>query len=186
MALAEFAKAVRGSPVGLRTERHVLLLHYTALYLLSADLRDRAGMAHSYLKKRFPHMERAQVVRFDALDLEVAWQRYTDFDGEAHPVLLETWAFRLGTFPPAMTHHRHAHYDAPVLHHKERMVGAEFSLRPEFARLSEREEEAALFQVPALARHRDTWAKLLRSRGYEIEGHELVAVQGARPRRRRT
>jgi DNA phosphorothioation-associated putative methyltransferase len=64
----------------------------------------------------------------------------------------------------------------PILHRKELMLPEEHPRRAEFEALTKTAEAIGLFQEPTRIGFREQWLRLVRERGYQIVGHELIPI----------
>ena len=64
----------------------------------------------------------------------------------------------------------------PILHRKELMLPREHPRWAEFKSLTKTAEELGLFQEPTRIGFREHWLRLVREKGYQIAGHELIPI----------
>jgi hypothetical protein len=147
--------------------------HSDAFAALSADDLTRLGAAESLAK--IARTEHFNVARFGRSSDEVSLLNYPKFFEDAFPALLESWHVDLAasrvsyrTYQDSLT--------PPILHRKELMLAEGHPRRAEFEALTKAAETIGLFQDPTRIGFRETWLRLVRERGYQIAGHELIPI----------
>lgn len=61
-----------------------------------------------------------------------------------------------------------------ILHRKEALISADHPLRGKFARLTEQEERAGLYEEPQSIGTRSGWQRVLDNKGFRLAGHRLL------------
>ena len=64
----------------------------------------------------------------------------------------------------------------PILHRKELLISPDHSDHPRFAALTRTAESLGLFDNPTRIGFRASWLELVRSKGYDLQGHEFVPI----------
>jgi DNA phosphorothioation-associated putative methyltransferase len=155
------------APVGKLTPE-ALYVHVSALQELPVLLRVYEGCGRMLLGE----VDGATIVKLRRDKPKVSYLCYPAFDDDAHPALRESFIADLRAL---RTFHRS--YDGsgnpPILHRKESFVSNEYALRSAFAALTEAEAEAGLLNAADIGT-RQVWEERLSSRGFRIDGHELL------------
>lgn len=61
-----------------------------------------------------------------------------------------------------------------ILHRKEAFISADHPLRTKFARLTEQEERAGMYEEPQSIGTRAGWRRVLDDKGVRLAGHRLL------------
>jgi DNA phosphorothioation-associated putative methyltransferase len=160
--------AIDAASVGKRMPS-ALYVHVSAVPRLPVALRVLEGAARELLGV----VPDAAIVKIDRDRPRLSYLEYPRFDQDPHPALQ-------GAFTVDLASLRADHLDysknnnPPILHRKERFVGADYPLRERFLRLTKQEERAGLFTDPSRIGNRQQWNYLLQCSGVELRGHRLV------------
>jgi hypothetical protein len=115
------------------------------------------------------------VVRLEERNGKVALLYYPGFFEEPFPSLRESWLVDLNggrnsyrTYVDSL--------NPPILHRKELLLPDDHPRQAEFAALTEAAESIGLFDNPTRIGFRNQWERLVRERGYQVVGHQLVPI----------
>lgn len=160
--------AIDAARVGKRMPS-ALYVHVSTVPSLPMALRVLEGAARELLGV----VPDAAIVKIDRDRPRLSYLEYPRFDEDPHPALQGAFTVDL---PSLRADHLDysRHNNPPILHRKERFVGAEYPLRERFVRLTKQEERAGLFADPNRIGNRQQWNQLLRCSGVELRGHRLV------------
>lgn len=151
-----------GKVVGQSTYFHVSALPDEARELVESVSRQHSA---SYA-----------LVKFDHAQPRVSLLGYPRFFEDAFPALLEAWTIDVETGKAAYRSYA-GRDNPPILHRKELFLLRSHPQWAEFAALSAQIDAAGLLRKGETSNIgcRRQWEERLRSRGYEIVGHTLVA-----------
>jgi DNA phosphorothioation-associated putative methyltransferase len=119
--------------------------------------------------------DRYNVARFDNLHNRVALLNYPSFFEDAFPALQESWHVDLAAGRVRYRGYRDS-LNQPILHRKELMLPEDHPRRAEFQALTEAAEAIGLFEDTTRIGFREQWLRLVREKGYQIVGHELIPI----------
>jgi DNA phosphorothioation-associated putative methyltransferase len=144
-------------------------IHRDALSEAPTLLRIYEGCARGYIGD----VEGANVIKLRRDKPKVSYLAYPDFDRDPHPVLVHSTVVGLQSFKIRQQDYTKspARY---ILHRKEEFLGAGDPRREKFARLTQQEEKAGLFDETTRIGERAFWDQLLFSKGLKLKGHRLV------------
>ena len=116
------------------------------------------------------------VVKVSADGARVSLLAYPEFFSDGFPVLRQSWSLSRSE---GQVHHRdyRDHWNPPVLHRKELLLGENHERLGEFALLTRSAEELGLFEDPSSIGLLLQWRETLRSHGVCCEGNTLVAIE---------
>lgn len=164
-------KACRESKIGKLTNE-ALYVHQSALDELSPILRTYEGCARAYVGA----VEGANLIKLHRGEPRISYLAYPDFDKDPHPALAASLMVPLQTFRM-----RYRRFDdrqnPPILHRKELFVGEEYPGRQKFARLTQQEERAGLFDDTRGIGTRAGWGEALEAKGFRLRGHRVERLR---------
>ena len=101
----------------------------------------------------------------------VSFLYYKDFDKSGHPELVSSVCvnFKKGTVGYTSYNHK----NPPILHRKDSMVCVSYPGYKRFQELTRQEEQAGLLNSNKIG-HKKQWESLLKSKGFNVVGHQLV------------
>jgi DNA phosphorothioation-associated putative methyltransferase len=115
------------------------------------------------------------VMRFDPGDTSISLLNYADFFDDAFPVLRESWRVDLGT--GRVTYRTYTgSLNPPILHRKELLLADDHPRHQEYVALTQVVEGLGLFDEPTRIGFRAQWDQLIRDRGYQVVGHEILPI----------
>jgi DNA phosphorothioation-associated putative methyltransferase len=115
------------------------------------------------------------LVRIDPTTEEVAFLRYPDLGVLPFPALAESWRVHLPSC--LLTRRKYStSSNPPILHRTELILPNEHPARPTFAALTCSCQQVGLFDNPTVIGFQRNWLDLIRSKGFELEGSELVPL----------
>jgi DNA phosphorothioation-associated putative methyltransferase len=162
--------ACQEAPCGKLTQDS-LYVHLDALLRLPPLLRVYEGCARAY----FGHVDDANVIKLSRRRARVSYLSYPDFETDPHPALHSSLLVSLGDLE--VSHRDYTGRDnPPILHRKEGFLPPDHPLRPKFARLTQQEERAGLYEDPTAIGTREKWNHLVHSKGLHFIGHRLTKV----------
>ena len=170
MNLAEYQHAVSGLTFGKRLP--------TALYVFAPDesaLPQELARFVGKLRHRLELSPDFNILKFSAADFAISFLCYPEFLQLAHPVLQESVRIHLATGAVKRTDFR-THSNPPILHRKETFLPPEHPKRTLFSRLTKAEVAAGLYQETSTIGFRENWEQLLREKGLQIRGHQLIEL----------
>jgi len=161
-------RACRKSSVGKLTPA-ALYVHESALAHIPPLLRVYEACARTYLGI----VDGANIVKLHRGEPRISYLAYPAFETDAHPALAMSIVVSLQTFRTEHREYRAAR-NPPILHRKECFVAPDHPSREKFARLTQQEERAGLYERPEAIGTREGWDEELRRRGRRLSGHRLV------------
>lgn len=163
-------RARRQSKLGKLTPK-ALYVHRDWLSHLSPVLRLYEGCARAWLGAIEGELIK---LHYDAA--AVSYLSYPEFNSDAHPRLREatTVGLKRQTFSVQSFEGRMA---VPILHRKERFISADDPRHAAFAKLTEQEEKAGLFEDTTRIGLSTYWEKLLADKQLVVRGHRLQKVR---------
>lgn len=106
---------------------------------------------------------------------ELALLAYPGFFDDPFPALAASWRF-----DPASKGVRFRDYsqslNPPILHRKELLISEDHPEYGRFCTLTRTAESLGLFDDPTRIGYRSAWLELIRFKGYELQGYELVPI----------
>ncbi|MBV6622209.1 MAG: DNA phosphorothioation-associated putative methyltransferase [Rivularia sp. (in: Bacteria)] len=151
-----------------------LYVHIKALEELEPLLRIYEGCA----SRAFGRPEETTLIKLHTKEPRISYLYYPDFDTDAHPTLKASIVIDLKTFKITRGDYS-TRENPPILHRKETFVTSEYPLYEQFARFTQLEVQAGLFENPSEIGTREGWQKCLEEKGIEIKGHQLNRVDRA-------
>lgn len=166
-------RAVEESPVGKKTHK-AIYFHVSAMPELPPILRVYEGCARNYLGV----VDAANVVKLHRMKPKVSYLLYQDFEKNPHPPLLGSLGVNLQGFD--VWQRDYSDSDNPfILHRKEELVPAKHPMRDKYARLTEQEERAGLYQDTTDIGTKKRWERRLEEKGLRLRGHRVVRAKRA-------
>jgi DNA phosphorothioation-associated putative methyltransferase len=148
-------------------------VHTDAFALLPSDALSALTAAERMAQVvRLYHFN---VARFENSHDRVSLLNYPKFFEDAFPSLHESWLVDLPTGRVSYRSYRDS-FNPPILHRKELMLLENHPRRAEFQALTETAETIGLFQDLTRIGFREQWLRLVREKGYQIVGHELIPI----------
>lgn len=114
------------------------------------------------------------VVKFSK-DFAISFLSYPDFLLLPHPVLVQSIRVQLATGKAKKICFA-THANPPILHRKECFLPPGHPQKEQFSALTQQEEEAMLYEHPAIIGFKANWDKLVAEKGLGYRGHTLIAV----------
>ena len=148
-------------------------VHLDSFDLLPADATARLVAAESLAQ--ITRGDRYNVARFDNSHNRVALLNYPNFFEDAFPGLHESWNVDLTPGRVSYRNYRDS-LTPPILHRKELMLPEDHPRRAEFQALTEAAEAIGLFEDATRIGFREQWLRLVREKGYQIVGHDLIPI----------
>jgi hypothetical protein len=149
-------------------------VHLDGFDLLPADATSRLVAAESLAQ--VTRGDRYNVARFDnSHNNRVALLNYPSFFEDAFPALHESWNVDLAPGRVSYRSYRDS-LTPPILHRKELMLPPDHPRRAEFQALTEAAEAIGLFEDTTRIGFREQWLRLVREKGYQIVGHDLIPI----------
>lgn len=146
-----------------------LYVHTSALSLLPPVLRIYEGCARAYIGA----VEGANVVKMSRRKAQISYLYYPNFERDPHPALIGSLVVPLTSF--SVRYQDYADSQNPfILHRKEAFISADHPLRAKFARLTDKEERAGLYEEPQSIGTRSGWQRVLDDKGFRLAGHRLL------------
>ncbi|MBL8267536.1 DNA phosphorothioation-associated putative methyltransferase, partial [Steroidobacter sp.] len=161
-------KSIPAKKVARRTYFHVSLLDE-----LPADLRAKIEAAEAVAGVR--RIDEFNVVRLDSTEDRLSFLNYPEFFDAPFPALRESWLVDIGAWRTTYRTYKDS-ANPPILHRKELLVPADHPRRSEYLALTEAGESIGLFDDPTRIGFQQQWEQLVRERGYQVIGHQLVPI----------
>lgn len=115
------------------------------------------------------------VVRMEESGTRVGLLEYRDFFDNPFPELRNSWL--VDSDCESVTHRSYERsLNPPILHRKELLLPLDHPRRAEYSRLTEVSEQIGLFDDVRRIGYRSQWHHLIKERGYQLIGHELVPI----------
>jgi len=175
MELSEYKNAIAEIPYGKRLP--------STLYVFldgEADLGPTVNRLLQQIVAAFNLDHEYNVVKFRTNELKVSFLSYPDFFDDPHPALSKS-----ATIDLCAGKIRHASYSSnpnpPVLHRKETFLPSHHPQRPQFAHLTDQEEQAGLLERADTIGFKLNWERRLAERGFALDGHSLRRFQQPEP-----
>jgi hypothetical protein len=148
-------------------------VHLDGFELLPTDATARLVAAESLAQ--ITRGDRFNVARFDNSHNRVALLNYPSFFEDAFPALHESWHVDLTPGRVSYRSYRDS-LTPPILHRKELMLPEDHPRRSEFQALTKAAEAIGLFEDSTRIGFREQWLRLVREKGYQIVGHDLIPI----------
>jgi DNA phosphorothioation-associated putative methyltransferase len=148
-------------------------VHLDGFHLLPADATARLVAAESLAQ--ITRGDRYNVARFDNSHNRVALLNYPSFFDDAFPALHESWLVDLTPGRVSYRSYRDS-LTPPILHRKELMLPEDHPRRAEFQALTKNAEAIGLFEDTTRIGFREQWLRLVREKGYQVVGHDLIPI----------
>jgi DNA phosphorothioation-associated putative methyltransferase len=156
--------------------KHVAGKHYvhvSVLPLLSE--RDQALTRQAIDVSGLAPELQFNVIRVSDDGDEVALLAYPGFFEEPFPALAASWRFHAVSQSLRFRNYSQS-LNPPILHRKELLIAVDHPDYGRFAELTRAAETLGLFENPTQIGYRSTWLELIQSKGYELQGHDLVPI----------
>jgi DNA phosphorothioation-associated putative methyltransferase len=148
-------------------------VHADAFEFLTREVSEKIAAA-----EKLAHVTRTQhfnVARFEDLNDRISLLNYPHFFEDGFPALHESWLVDLTTGRVSYRTYRDS-LTPPILHRKELMLAKDHPRRAEFQALTNAAEAIGLFHDSTRIGFREPWLRLVREKGYQIVGHELIPI----------
>ena len=148
-------------------------VHADAFEFLPREVSEEIAAA-----EKLAHVTRTQhfnVARFEDLNDRISLLNYPHFFEDGFPTLHESWLVDLTTGRVSYRSYRDS-LTPPILHRKELMLAEGHPRRAEFQALTNAAEAIGLFHDSTRIGFREPWLRLVREKGYQIVGHELIPI----------
>lgn len=150
-------------------------VHVMALEEIDPDLRERVQLVAT--QAGLSADTEFNVVKIDEGGRRISLLSYDQFFEVPFPALRQSCVVNL-----ASGRTKRLQYDLsgnpPILHRKELLLPADHPQVPLFAALTQQLEAAGLFHDTRRIGFAREWRERLRSSGYEVRNHQLIAVNG--------
>lgn len=133
------------------------------LAVFVSGLRDRLGLSDTFNVLKLGH------------DFTLSFLRYPTFLTEPHPVLAESVRVNLASGKTKRLNYE-GHTNPPILHRKECFLPPAHPDIPRFAKLTQQEEAAGLFEHPRSIGFHRNWQNVLQAKRLAYADHELISV----------
>jgi DNA phosphorothioation-associated putative methyltransferase len=160
------------STIGKKVARHHYI-HITSIESLPAH--DAKELIAAALQAIGPEASaRVNVVKIPDELAYVSLLSYPDFETDPFPALEDSWTWHLNG---DVTYRTYGHsLNPPILHRKELLVPSDWPGRPQWVQLTETAESIGLFDETRLIGFRLNWERAIASRGYQLDGYQLIAI----------
>jgi hypothetical protein len=148
-------------------------VHADGFEFLPREVSEKIAAA-----ERLAHVTRTQhfnVARFEDLNDRLSLLNYPHFFEDGFPTLHDSWLIDLTTGHVSYRTYRDS-LTPPILHRKELMLAEDHPRRAEFQALTNAAEAIGLFHDSTRIGFREPWLRLVREKGYQIVGHELIPI----------
>jgi hypothetical protein len=161
--------------VGKKVGMH-LYLHFSALIDFDKAINIRVEKA-TELAGLEPEVD-FNVIKLNDNGTDLSLLHYPNFFEDAFPLLKQYWSFDLGEETFRFRTYKES-LNPPVLHRKELLLPKEHPRREQFAALTNEAESIGLFDEPNRIGFSREWELLLKDKGYEVRGQDLVPIGNA-------
>ena len=148
-------------------------VHVSVLPLLSE--RDQALVRQAIDVSGLAPDRQFNVIRVSDDGNEVALLAYPGFFEEPFPALAGSWRFHAGSQGLRFRDYSQS-LNPPILHRKELLLAVDHPDYQRFCELTRIVEALGLFENPTQIGYRSTWLELIQSKGYELQGYDLVPI----------
>jgi hypothetical protein len=100
---------------------------------------------------------------------------YPGFFDEPFPRLQESWLVDLSTEQTRYRTYAESR-NPPILHRKELLLPLDHPRRAEYSALTDAAESIGLFDDSTRIGFQEQWHQLVREKGYQVVGHQLVPI----------
>ncbi len=148
-----------------------------AVYVHAEYLQDLPPLVRVYEgagRALLGSVEDTTIVKLSRRERRVSYLSYPRFERDPHPALASSLRADLRTFHVKWRDYRESE-NPPVLHRKETFVPASHHSAAKFARLTQQEERAGLFDEAHRIGTKRSWEEALTSAGKSLRGHRLVS-----------
>jgi DNA phosphorothioation-associated putative methyltransferase len=149
-----------------------IYLHRSACDLL--DEKMSAFIAQALAAVQIPS-DGFNVLRIEFGSQSIAFLDYPGFFDKAFPVLARSWNVRVDTGDWSYRSYAQS-LNPPILHRKELLLRPDDPHSPDFAALTSALETLGFFDDPVRIGFQSQWNALLRGRGFQVLGHQLVPI----------
>ncbi|WP_238985404.1 DNA phosphorothioation-associated putative methyltransferase [Nitrosococcus halophilus] len=115
------------------------------------------------------------VVRYELGTSCISLLYYPNFFEEPFPALRESWRVDLAAGKLSYRTYKDS-LNPPILHRKELLISDDHPRWCQYKSLTEAAESVGLFAEPTRIGYQRQWLQLVREKGYQIIGHELVPI----------
>lgn len=153
-----------------------LYLHLSSIKWASPDLQSKVNQA-SQIANLVPGKD-FNVIKAGDNRKDLSLLDYPNFFDEAFPILNRYWSFDLDQETFRFRTYKES-FNPPLLHRKELLLDPKHPDRDRFTQLTKEAEAIGLFDDASRIGFIQDWDASLKSRGYQVIGHELVPVGNA-------
>ncbi len=150
-----------------------LYVHSESIEELPPILRIYEGCARVLVGS----VEGANVLKLNRVKPRVSYLSYRDFDRDPHPQLQGSLVVDLRKLD--LNYWDYTDSENPfILHRKDLLVPDSYPLKKRFERLTRQEERRGLYDSGTPIGTAKDWSELLRSKGLQQRGHQIVRLSG--------
>ncbi|ORW32533.1 SAM-dependent methyltransferase [Mycobacterium paraense] len=161
--------SARSSPAGKQTPT-ALYVHRSALGHLPPVLRVYEACGRVLAGT----VEQANMIKLSVTESQVSYLTYPDFDRDPHPTLRSAITVNLRKLSVSWRDYSRSD-NPPLLHRKEEFLGPDHPKRALYARLTQTEIRAGLYQYPERIGSLRGWLATTGAAGVSFRGHRLVS-----------
>ena len=159
-------------PVG-KSVGNRLYVHIDAIAHLPTNIQQIIAQAFAIVGLHLT--KHANVIRIERDTPYVALLHYPYFFDTPFPPLKESW--RVDTNGNVVTHRTYENsLNPPILHRKELLLSPAHPRVAEYQSLTDSAETLGLFDDTTRIGYHVQWNHLIRERGYELAGHQLIPI----------
>ena len=147
--------------------------HESCISLLDAPLQETLRGAERIAAVR--PSDDYNLIRYEPNTSRIAFLNYSNFFDELFPTLKESWRVDLALGEVSYRTYEDS-LNPPILHRKELLLPSDHPRRTEYEALTETAESIGLFDDSARIGYQRQWLQLVREKGYQIVGQELVPL----------
>ena len=156
--------------------KHVAGKHYAHISVLPLlSERDQALSREAIAISGLAADRDFNVIRVTDDGDEVALLAYPGFFEEPFPALAASWRYDPASKRMMFRDYSQS-FNPPILHRKELLIAPDHPEHARFAALTQTAESLGLFDDPIRIGYRMSWTELIRSKGYELQGDQLVPI----------
>lgn len=157
---------------GKRISEH-LYVHWSTLPECDSGIREIVD--HAILLTNLQAGLDFNVIKLRSDGAELSLLDYPDFFETAFPILRRSWRIRLESASIVFRTYEQSR-NPPILHRKELLLLPDDPRIPQFQALTFSAEMLGLFEDPSRIGFQEQWYALIRQRGYELDGFELLPI----------
>ena len=150
-----------------------LYVHESVLNVLPDDVKQVVSQARTHIDD--VAISSHNVLKISETGDRVSFLEYRDFESAGFPELSRSWLVRLDSGEVLYRDFSRS-INPPILHRKETLISEDDPNWEIYKTLTDSAESLGLFEKPHLIGFKQFWDNLVRTKGYEVIGNELIPL----------